>query len=74
MLAQLHQRDLACKSRSKDTAKAVHHNVHVVECGQSSSDDESQEVCATEMVWPKQAKSPICSSLYLVQKEMARRG
>jgi hypothetical protein len=42
-LAQLHQRALACESRSKDTAKAVCHNVHVVECDQSISDDESKK-------------------------------
>jgi hypothetical protein len=30
-LAQLHQRALACESRSKETAKAIHHNVHIVD-------------------------------------------
>jgi hypothetical protein len=49
-LAQLHQRALACESRSKETAKTIRHNVHIVECGQSSSDDESAEVYAAEMV------------------------
>jgi hypothetical protein len=68
MLAQLHQRALACKSRSKDAAKAIRRNVHVVECDQSSSDDEPQEVYTADMVWPKQAKSPVCSSLQPVQK------
>jgi hypothetical protein len=53
MLAQLHQRALACESRSKDTAKMVHHNVHMVDYDQSSPDDEPQEVYAAEMVWPK---------------------
>jgi hypothetical protein len=43
--------------------------VHVVECDQSSSDDESAEVYAVEMVWPKQAKSLACSSLQPVQKK-----
>jgi hypothetical protein len=52
-LAQLYQRPLACENRSKETAKIVCHNVHVVECDQSSSDDESKEVYATEMIWPK---------------------
>jgi hypothetical protein len=31
-LAQLHQRALACESRSKETAKTIRHNVHIVEC------------------------------------------
>jgi hypothetical protein len=52
-LAQLHQRALACESRSKETAKTIRHNVHIVECDQSSSDDESMEVYAAKMVWPK---------------------
>jgi hypothetical protein len=51
-LAQLHQRALAYESRSKETAKNIRHNVHIVECDQSSSDDESTEVYAAEMVWP----------------------
>jgi hypothetical protein len=52
-LAQLHQRALACESRSKETAKTIRHNVHIVECNQSSSDDESIEVYTAETVWPK---------------------
>jgi hypothetical protein len=68
-LAQLHQRALACESRSKETAKTMRHKVHIVECDQSSSDDESAEVYAAEMVWPKQAKSLACSSLQPVQKK-----
>jgi hypothetical protein len=60
---------LACESRSKETAKTIRHNVHIVECDQSSSDDESTEVYAAEMVWPKQAKSLACSSLQPVQKK-----
>jgi hypothetical protein len=60
---------LACESQSKETAKAIRHNVHIVECDQSSSDDESKEVYVTEMVWPKQAKSSACSSLQPVQKK-----
>jgi hypothetical protein len=65
----VHQRALACENRSKDTAKAARHNVHVVECNQSSSEDESKEVYAAEMIWPKQAKSSACSSLQSVQKK-----
>jgi hypothetical protein len=68
-LAQLHQRALACERRSKETTKTIHHNVHIVECDQSSSDDESTEVYAAEMVWPKQAKFLACSSLQPVQKK-----
>ena len=69
MLAQLHQRALACESRSKDTAKTVRHNVHMVDCDQSSPDDKLQEVYVAEMVWPKQAKSPVCSSFQPVKKK-----
>jgi hypothetical protein len=60
---------LACESRSKETAKTIRHSVHIVECDQSSSDDESAEVYAAKMVWPKQAKSSACSSLQPVQKK-----
>jgi hypothetical protein len=49
-LAQLHQHALACESRSKDTHKTTRCNVHIVECYQSSSNDESQEVYAAELV------------------------
>ena len=52
-LSQGHQRAVACESQSKETAKNIRHNVHIVECDQSSSDDESTEVYAAEMVWPK---------------------
>jgi hypothetical protein len=41
-LAQLDQRALACESWNKYATKAVRHNVHMVECDQSSSDDESK--------------------------------
>jgi hypothetical protein len=61
------------KSRSKKTAKTIRHNVHVVECDQSSSDDESTEVYAAEMVWPKHAKSSARSSLQPVQTNNKRR-
>jgi hypothetical protein len=69
-LAQLHQRALACESRSKEIAKTIRHNVHIVEYDKSSSDDESKEVYSAEMVWPKQAKFSACSSLQLVQKKL----
>jgi hypothetical protein len=68
-LAQLHQRALAYESRSKETTKTIRHNMHIVECDQSSSDDESTEVYTAEMVWPKQAKSSACSSLQPIQKK-----
>jgi hypothetical protein len=68
-LAQLHQRALACESRSKGTAKTIHHNIHIVECDQSSSNDESKEVYMAEMVWSKQPKTSACSSLQSVQKK-----
>jgi hypothetical protein len=69
MLAQLHQIALAYESRCKEIAKTIRHNVHIVECDQSSSDDESIEVYTAEMVWPKQAKFSACSSLQPVQKK-----
>ena len=47
-LAQLHQRALTCESRSKETAKTIRHNIHIVECYQNSSDDESKEVYDVE--------------------------
>jgi hypothetical protein len=68
-LAQLHQRALAYESRSKETAKTIRHNVHIVECDQSSSDDESKDIYAAKMVCLKQAKSSACSSLQPVQKK-----
>jgi hypothetical protein len=49
-LEQLHQRALACESRSKETAKTIRHNVYIVKCDQSSLDDESIEIYAAEMV------------------------
>jgi hypothetical protein len=60
---------LACESRSKETIKTIRYNVHIVECDQSSSDDESTKVYAAEMVWPKQAKCSACSSLQPIQKK-----
>jgi hypothetical protein len=68
-LAQLHQRALACESQSKELVKTVHHNVHIVEHNQSSSDDELKEVYTAEIVRPEQAKSSACSSLQSVQKK-----
>jgi hypothetical protein len=68
-LAQLHLKALACESRSKENAKTIRHNIHIVECDQSSLDDELKEVCSAEMVCPKQAKPSACSSLHPVQKK-----
>jgi hypothetical protein len=53
----------------KELAKIVRHDVHIIECDQNSSDDESKEVYAAEMVWPKQTKSSAYSSLQAVQKK-----
>jgi hypothetical protein len=64
---------LACESRSKEIVKTIRHNVHIVGCDQSSSDDESTEAYAAEMIWPKQAKSSACSSLQPVQRNGKRR-
>jgi hypothetical protein len=68
-LAQLHQKASACESRSKELVKTVHHNVHIVEHNQSSSDGEPKEIYTAEIVWPEQAKSSACSSLQPVQKK-----
>jgi hypothetical protein len=51
------------------TSQTVHHNVHIVEHNQSSSDDEPKEVYTAEIVWPEQAKSSACSSLQSIQKK-----
>jgi hypothetical protein len=58
-LTQLHQRTLACKSRSKELSR--HHDV-------SSSDNESKELHVTELIWPIKAKLFACSSLQSVQR------
>jgi hypothetical protein len=68
-LAQLHQKALACESRSKELVKTVHHNVHIVEHNQSSSYGEPKEIYTVEIVWHEQAKSLACFSLHLVQKK-----
>jgi hypothetical protein len=68
-LTQLHQKALACESRSKELVKTVHHNVHIVEHNQGSSDDEPKEVYITEIVMPEQAKPSACSSLQSVRKK-----
>jgi hypothetical protein len=60
---------LACESQSKELVKTVHHNIHIVEHNQSSSDNEPKEFYTAEMVWPEQAKSLACSSLQSVQKK-----
>jgi hypothetical protein len=60
---------LACESRSKETAKTIRHNVHIVDYDQSSSDDESTELYAAEMVCPTQAKSLTFSSLQPVKNK-----
>jgi hypothetical protein len=57
-LIQLHQQNLACENRCKDTQKTTRHNVNY---DQGSSDDEPKEVYAT-------AKPSSCSSLHPVQK------
>jgi hypothetical protein len=39
----------------------------IVDCDNSSLDDESKDMYATELVWLAKAKPPTCSSLQLVQ-------
>jgi hypothetical protein len=67
-LIQLHQRALACESRSKDTSKLTRHNIHIVECDENGSEDESPEIYVAELVWFAKVKPPACSSLQPVQK------
>jgi hypothetical protein len=67
-VTQLRQRGLACEIRSKETPKHSCHNVHIIDCDQSSSDDETKDVYAVELVWADKAKPLACSSLQSVQK------
>jgi hypothetical protein len=60
---------LAFESWSEDTSKGTHHNVHILECDESSSKDESPRTYATELVWSAKAKLLACSSLQPVQKK-----
>jgi hypothetical protein len=53
---------MACESRSKDTLRTTHHDVNLVNCDQSSPDDEPKEVFIAKMVWPAKTKTA-CSSL-----------
>jgi hypothetical protein len=64
----LHQRALVCESRSKVTSKGTRHNVHIVQCDESSSEDESPGIYVVELVWSAKAKPLSCSSLQSVQK------
>jgi hypothetical protein len=66
LIAQLHQRALACESQFKETSKSVARTIHLVE--RDSSDDEPADVYTAELVWPKKAKSSACSSLQPIQK------
>jgi hypothetical protein len=66
LIAQLHQRALACESRFKETSKSVARTIHLTE--RDSSDDESTDVYTAEFIWPTKAKSSACSSLQPVQK------
>jgi hypothetical protein len=65
-LVHLHQRALACESRSKEASKSASHKMHQVRC--DNLDDESIDVYIAELVWPAQAKPSACSSLQSVQK------
>jgi hypothetical protein len=56
-LTQLHQRDLACESRSKELYRHDEHRDN------SSLDDEPKELYVAELVWPAKAKLSACSSL-----------
>jgi hypothetical protein len=66
LVAQLHQRALACESQCKETSKSIGRTIHLVE--RDNSDDESTNICTVELVWPTKAKSLPCSSLQSVQK------
>jgi hypothetical protein len=69
-LAQLHQRALAYENRSKDNSKGTHHMVHIIECDESGSKDESPQIYVAKLVWSTKAKPPPCSSLQSVQKNV----
>jgi hypothetical protein len=66
LIAQLHQRALACESRFKETSKSVARTIHLIE--RDRSDDESADVYTAEFIWPTKAKSSACSFLQPVQK------
>jgi hypothetical protein len=61
LIAQLHQRALACESRFKETSISAACTIHLVE--RYNSDDEFVDVYTAEFVWPTKAKSSACSSL-----------
>ena len=67
-LAQLHQRASACESRSKEAQKSARHGINTIEAGESSSDDESGDICAAEFVWSDKAKTYACTSLKTASK------
>jgi hypothetical protein len=68
-LAQLRQRALACESRSKETAKTIRHNVHIVDVARVARTTNQKRFTLPKMDWPKQAKFSACSSLQPVQKK-----
>ena len=65
-LVHLHQRALACESRSKEASKLASHKMHQVRC--DNLDDESIDVYIAELVWPIQTKPYACSSSQSIQK------
>jgi hypothetical protein len=72
-LAQLHQRDLACESRSKETAKIICHNVHIVECDKAARMTNQQKY--TQLKWFGQSRPnprlvPPCSWFKRNDKKM----
>lgn len=64
-LAQLYQWALACERRSKDASKATRHNVHIVECDESRSEDEPPGIYVVELIWPAKAKPLVIFELLL---------
>jgi hypothetical protein len=48
LVAQLHQRALACESQCKETSKSIGRTIHLVE--RDNSDDESTNICTVELV------------------------
>jgi hypothetical protein len=59
---------LACENRSKETSNPIHHDMHLIDRNDSSSDDDSKDMYAAKLVWPTKAKPLACSSLQPVQK------
>lgn len=59
---------MAYEIQSREINKPTRHSVHILVCDTSSSDDESKDMYAIELIWTTKAKPSFCSSLHLIQK------